>query len=630
MLAFSTGIHRPASSLFRFANIPAFVKHGSPFSSESWREKGPLLLFLLALSVYLVTRFLYLEDYPVYFFTDEAAEQVRARGLWNRHFFDENGHFLPVTAAGPWFRFVSIAHYIQLPGWLLFGNSIYAVRGTAVLLTAWGMYGLGLTLKTHFNCRSWWLAPLVMVTMPAWFVHSRTAFECVYTVVFYTWFCYYYLNYTAGNKKAIFAAVGFGALTLYSYSAGPLVMFATGGLLLLSDAKYHWQNRRIVGLAFALACLTLVPLGLYYLNYPESPARHIEMYSGVLSTNMPLTEKLRRMLGSYSQGLLPEFWFTWKKANIRHQIAGLSHILPVMAPLFFGGLALILFRIKRSGSRLLLATIAASSAGALFVAPEITRNLTFLLPACILIMVAADTLVQWLPARSLRGTAYAGLFSVLAVYSLFLTRECLQKGPTSFHDYTLFGLQWGSKQVIRDAIPDYLRQHPGETVVLAAEWANSPDYILEFFNSPPNFKLGDVDQYMNAIREIPDHATFVVTQQQFERLGGSTILTHEDLGKVIYYPDGSPAFRFVRIKYVADAERILKDEVVERQRLRRTRSRRRRAKSGRSGTGPSIWEICSRCLMPIQRAWVAGPGPTRLSSRLIFPRQRPCEACKSG
>src|SRR5262249_12895460 len=131
----------------------------------------------------------------------------------------------------------------------------------------------------------------------------------------------------------------------------------------------------------------------------------------------------------------------------------------------------------------------ATSAGGLFVSPEVTRNLPFIIPAGILIMVGFDFLVGLMPWRALRSTAYATLFAAFAGYGLFLTWDNIKHGDTATHNYTLFGLQWGAKQVVRDAIPAYLREHPDEVVFLATEWSNSPDYILDFFNSPPNFRL---------------------------------------------------------------------------------------------------------------------------------------------
>jgi hypothetical protein len=529
-------------------------------------QREGMIFFGAALCIYTLTRFLYLEDFPIYFFTDEAAQQVRARALWDNLFFDEHGYFLPVTTAGPWFRFVSLAHYIQLPAWLIFGNTIYAVRGTSALLTLGGVWGLSLILRRYFDCKIWWLTPLVMLTMPAWFLHSRTAFECVYTVVFYIWFCYFYLGYLSGKLRDLYWAAAFGALTFYSYSAGPAVMAITSLLLLLSDINYHLQKIQTVSKAFALTCACLIPYGLFFIHYPESPAMHMEMYSTILTSNIPMGEKLKMILNSYLSGLTHHFWFEWERANIRHQIKDLAHLLPATAPFFYLGLGLTLFHIKKSSSRLVLILILASSTGAAFVKPEITRNLTFLVPACLLILTGTDFLIQRTPFRALRSGIPSVLFILLSLYSFSLTITCLKKSPFWFDLYTLHGLQWGSKQLVRDAIPEYLKQHPDETIYLATEWANSPDYITSFFNSPPNVHFDDINPYLETLQELPK-GTFIITESQFQKIVQSKILEFRHTREVMCFPDGSRAFHFLKLRYAENASTLITEAVRERQQL---------------------------------------------------------------
>jgi len=525
------------------------------------------ILFLAGLSIYLFTRLISLENFPVYFFTDEAAEQVRAAALWKNGFFDEHGHFLPVTAEGPWYRFVSIAHYIQMPGWLLFGHSITAVRGSAALLTAWAVFGLALILKRHFNCQGWWLAPLVMVTMPAWFLHSRTAFECVYTVVFYIWFCYFYLDYLSGKTNALYWASGFGALTLYSYSAGPLIMLVTSVLLLFSDFKHHLKHYRTVLKAFALSCLFLVPLLLFFSNYPDSPGELIQDYSLSLSNGMPFFSRMHLILSAYLAGFSHDFWFAWEGSNLRHRLAMHGHLLPVTAPLLYLGLALSLFHIKKPSSRLILILIAASSAGSAFVEPVITRNMTFLVPACMMIMIGGDFLLQRVKLFHVRQALYSAIFVLLGFYTFFLTFDSLKNGPRWFNNYGLYGLAWGSKEVIRDAIPEYLKQNPNETVHLSTRWMNSPGYLLQFFGSPENVKLQDYEYYIHNEIELPG-GPFVVTHEQYEEIQKSPMVSYQDLGKIVLYPDGTPGFHFVRLKYSSDAKRLFKIAAYELLQLR--------------------------------------------------------------
>ena len=45
---------------------------------RNWASPFDLLLFLLALLIYALTRFIQLEDFPIYFFTDEAVQTILA------------------------------------------------------------------------------------------------------------------------------------------------------------------------------------------------------------------------------------------------------------------------------------------------------------------------------------------------------------------------------------------------------------------------------------------------------------------------------------------------------------------------------------------------------------------------
>src|SRR3989304_260031 len=125
-------------------------------------------LFFLSLAVFAVTRLIGIEDFPIYFFTDEAANTVLA------------AEFLP--------------------------NGLPAA--------------VGLTLRDVFHTRLAWLGVLLLVITPAWFLHSRTAFETSLYVSMFAWFVYFYLRYRSGHVSAMFPAVVFGALAFYSYNTG--------------------------------------------------------------------------------------------------------------------------------------------------------------------------------------------------------------------------------------------------------------------------------------------------------------------------------------------------------------------------------------------------------------------------
>jgi len=126
-----------------------------------------------------------------------------------------------------------------------------------------------------------WVAVLLLSITPAWFLHSRTAFETALATTFFAVFIYFYLMYRNVSPRYLYAAVVAGALCFYSYSPAQMVMAVAAVLLLISDAPYHWKNRLTVlkGLE-----LTLV-LALPYARFPY-PAMEMRMSSTWTSCNL--------------------------------------------------------------------------------------------------------------------------------------------------------------------------------------------------------------------------------------------------------------------------------------------------------------------------------------------------------
>ena len=87
-----------------------------PYSLES-------TLFGLALLVYLSTRLIGLLDFPIYFFTDEAAQTVLAADLVRDNFKNEDKTFLPTYFKNGGQYNLSVSVYAQVIPYLLFGKS---------------------------------------------------------------------------------------------------------------------------------------------------------------------------------------------------------------------------------------------------------------------------------------------------------------------------------------------------------------------------------------------------------------------------------------------------------------------------------------------------------------------------
>ena len=95
---------------------------------------------------------------------------------------------------------------------------------TSVLLTITAVAAVGLILRNAFHKRPWWAGTLLLSITPAWFLHSRTAFETILFASIYTWFLYFYLRYRQGAVKFAFPALVFAGFAFYSYSGGQIVI----------------------------------------------------------------------------------------------------------------------------------------------------------------------------------------------------------------------------------------------------------------------------------------------------------------------------------------------------------------------------------------------------------------------
>ena len=108
----------------------------------------PTLAFILALMVYLTVRLVGLEEFPIYFFSDEAIQSVHAADLIRDQFYSPYDEFLPTFFENGGQYNLSTSVYYQVLPVLLFGKQIWATRGAAVLLTLLAALGVGLDRKS--------------------------------------------------------------------------------------------------------------------------------------------------------------------------------------------------------------------------------------------------------------------------------------------------------------------------------------------------------------------------------------------------------------------------------------------------------------------------------------------------
>jgi len=202
-------------------------------------------LFAAALIIYALTRLIGLEDFPLYFFVDEAVQTLMAEHFVHNGLTNYEGEFLPTYfQPDPTYNQSCVTVYQQIIPYLLFGKSVLVTRAVSALVAALAVVAVGLTLRQIFQQRYWWCGMLLFSALPVWFLHTRTAFEPVTTTAMYGGCLYFYLLYRYRAPVYLYATLVFGALTFYTYGPAQFLMPVTAVCLLASDWRYHWQHRR--------------------------------------------------------------------------------------------------------------------------------------------------------------------------------------------------------------------------------------------------------------------------------------------------------------------------------------------------------------------------------------------------
>lgn len=560
--------------LFRnpLQNSEGSLRHGMP--QLNWGLLRRVLtfdrsLFVLALLVYLVTRLVGLADFPVYFFTDEAVQTVLAADLVRDGFQNYDHDVLPTYFVNGSQYNLSTSVYAQVVPYLLLGKSVEVTRGTSVLISLLAAAAVGLTLRDVFKIRAWWLGVLFLSTAPAWFLHSRTAFETAEMTSFYAVFLYLYMMYRHSSPKYLYPALAAGALVFYTYSPGQIIMLVTGVLLLISDARYHWQNRRTGLVGLCILVVVALPYVRFLLTRGAENMRHLQILNSYWLTPLPFADKVSRYFEELVLGLSPSYWFLPNQVDMaRHQMFGYGHLATFTLLLFLVGIGLAFVRIKQSPYRTVLIALIAAPSGAAIVQVGITRVLAFVIPAVLLVTLGLVLLLRLLERwRWVWWGTVLLVFAGLVAFNVGMLQNALVNGPRWYDDYGLGGVQYGGRQVF-SAVQAYVEQHPEAHVLVSPSWSNGTDVVARFFlpnNSP--ILLGSVDGYFFEKKPLDESTLFVMIPEEYKRVVESNKFTDITIEKTLNYPNGVPGFYFVRMRYADQIDQILEDERLARKKL---------------------------------------------------------------
>ena len=522
-----------------------------------------LVFFALTLGVFLVTRLWGLERFPIFFFCDEAVQTVQAARLSANGFRGEGGELLPTYFRNTEFYNLSIGVYLQVLPEKLLPRSVWVARAVPVFVIFTGMLGAGLILRDFLRLRFYWVGVLALSAFPGWFLHTRIAFELMLATTAYVWFLYFYLRYRTGGRASLFAAALFGALTFYGYNTFQPVVVATALVLGAVDAPYHWKNRGTVLAALAL----LAVLALPYARFLRSHSREVgdrlrSLDSYWTEPNRTLAGKLRRYAAEYAGAFDPRYWFRPDPSGdiARHTMKGYTHVPLVALPFILGGAFLCAWRIRSPGERTLLVALACAPVGAAIVRSGITRAMILVVVFGMLAGVAADPMLRLFARRARPAVLGALVFAGLAVAQGRMLADALLHGPTWYPDYGLYGMQWGSREVLGE-VARLRREHPNALIVVSPDWANGMNDLVEFFvPDRQNVVIANIDWLRYEKRDLPEQTLAVLTEPEYRQAEGDPRFAPIRVEKTIAYPDGRPGFRFAWVRYAPDFDRVVAEE----------------------------------------------------------------------
>ena len=545
------------------------VSSRSPFAFS----RTEMVVMIAVLVFYTATRLIGIVDFPIFFFCDEATQANLAEALVEKGFRDNEGHLFP-----PYFQNantfnLSLSVWIMAPVVAAFGKTITIVRLTTGFIGLLGATALMLALKIGFKVRSWWLGGLVLAALPAWFLHSRTAFETVMMVGFYAAFILAYLLYREVSPRWLPLAVVFGGATFYSYSNGQGVMFLSAVLLLITDWRYHWnvlrEHRRTVVIAILTAIVVASPYVRFrFFLHPEMMEIHLKDLHSYWLDDIPVSEKIGIYLKTYGRGLSPSYWFVEDSRElIRHRMWGYGYLPVWLAPVILLGLGVSIKNSWRSAPhRLVLIAVLAAPFSAAMVDIRITRVLAMMVPATILAVIGFDWILQrlqrarWIPDQAFAAVAAAGLVAA----STAMTVDALRNGATWFDNYGLHGMQWGARQLYAE-LETRLESDPDLELVVSHAWANLPSAYTTFFLDPSvrhRVRMDVIGHYIFDYRPeaLSEDQLFVVTPSEYRQASDHVMIDVSEPVHIISNPAGNPGFIFAKATYSETAGDFFAEE----------------------------------------------------------------------
>lgn len=523
-----------------------------------------LIIFLSA-----VLRLAYLGSIPGGFFRDESAIAYNAYSIWKTG-ADEFGVRFPLVFRSFEVFFLPLYIYISAPIIGILGLSEFSARLLSGISGVAGVYLAYLIAKEIWNEKAGLFASFVLAVSPWHIFYSRGAFEGNFALTLFAVGFYLWLKFlkNSGVKYLFFSGLAF-ALSMYSYQAERLVIPLFAVVAVMTCFKKLWQIRLNLILPCLIIFAVLIPLlslsfkpggyhrafGVSVFSQEKLPPGWVEGRPAGIFVNNYIYLRTREVTSLYLSYFSPKNLFTDGDYNLQRSVVGFSAFYA------FGIIGLVvgfwnLLKRRNQSSDLLFAWILLGPIPAALTGDPFHTYRSLLL---------------FFPISVLMGYGFSKLkhhifFVLIFLASLFvfLFNYFFVTQIERAHDW-----DWGYKHIV-----NYVMTLPkGTHVVVDDPWTESYIHFLFFGKIDPLdyqkavAKLGDPKNYYYVSSDKIRPAGFynyefrkvdwpkergntgTVFVMWSERLPDSEFKGDPkvQLLKQIYYPDGTAAFKIVKI-----------------------------------------------------------------------------------
>jgi 4-amino-4-deoxy-L-arabinose transferase-like glycosyltransferase len=511
---------------------------------------------------------------------DEVNPTLLASDFLQSGYRNYTGEFFPAFFPNIDKYSLGTTVYIQMVTLLLFGRSALAVKLTSVLFGLIGALGLTLALRNIFRLRYWWAGLLILSLLPAWFHHSRTAYETVFAVSFYGGLLYFYLLYRHKSPGYLYVTMLMAALAFYAYAPARLYVPLTILLLFVSDIRYHWAQRVIFWRAFLLGLLLALPYMRFQANHPSDTNQYLNNLVSYWTADISLWEKVSIFVPRYLLHLSPMYWFTpnydmTDTDGLLHIMKGYGHFPLYLLPFLVWGLLLALCRKSASEYRtVLVAFLVTPVAAAIVLSPSsITRALGMVIPVAMLMTFGLDDLFQRIEPRLRLAGPRAGLLLSLTVFLVlgsinFVTLyDALNNSTRWFDNIGDSGVQFGATRLF-PVLEAELQQQPDATVIMSPTWAMNVDLLARLFlGDDKNIRVTSIYDLARNKYELPSQHLLVVTEAEYQFAVASPKFSNIRVIRTIPYDVTRNAFYILHLEYSPQIDQLLAADFMERSQL---------------------------------------------------------------